>query len=36
VNFGPLTQLALEDQPAEEINDIIAFCMSVGLPTTLE
>jgi glycerol dehydrogenase len=36
VNFGTLTQLALEDRPTEEINDIIAFCMSVGLPTTLE
>ena len=36
VNFGTLTRLALEDRPTEEINDIIAFCMSVGLPTTLE
>ena len=35
VNFGTLTQLALEDRPTEEINDVIAFCMSVGLPTTL-
>jgi glycerol dehydrogenase len=36
VNFGTLTQLALEDRTTGEINDIIAFCMSVGLPTTLQ
>ena len=36
VNFGTLTQLALEDRPTEEINEFIAFCTSVGLPTTLE
>ena len=36
VNFGTLTQLALEDRPTAEINDFIAFCSRVGLPTTLE
>lgn len=35
VNFGTLTQFALEDKPTQEINDFIAFCKSVGLPTTL-
>jgi glycerol dehydrogenase len=35
VNFGTLTQFALEDRPTEEINDFIAFCRSVGLPVTL-
>ena len=35
VNFGTLTQLALEDRPTAEINDFIAFCNTVGLPTTL-
>lgn len=36
VNFGTLTQLALEDRPTAEINDFIAFCNRIGLPTTLE
>ena len=36
VNFGTLTQLALEERPTMEINDFIAFCNSVGLATTLE
>jgi glycerol dehydrogenase len=36
VNFGTLTQFALEDRPTKEINEFVAFCMSVGLPTTLE
>ncbi len=35
VNFGTLTQFALEDRPTKEINDFIAFCRRVGLPTTL-
>lgn len=35
VNFGTLTQLALEDRPAAEIDRFIAFCNRVGLPTTL-
>lgn len=36
VNFGTLTQLALEERPTAEINEFIAFCTHVGLPTTLE
>jgi glycerol dehydrogenase len=36
VNFGTLTQFALEDRPTKEINEFVGFCMSVGLPTTLE
>jgi glycerol dehydrogenase len=36
VNFGTLTQLALEGRPTAEINDFIGFCNSVDLPTTLE
>jgi glycerol dehydrogenase len=36
VNFGTLTQLALEERTAAEIDDFIAFCNRVGLPTTLE
>jgi glycerol dehydrogenase len=34
VNFGTLTQFALEDRPTREFNEFVAFCMSVGLPTT--
>jgi glycerol dehydrogenase len=36
VNFGTLTQLALEARPTAEVDDFIAFCRRVGLPTTLE
>jgi glycerol dehydrogenase len=35
VNFGTLTQFALEDRPTREYNEFVSFCMSVGLPTTL-
>jgi len=36
VNFGTLTQLTLEGRPTAEINDFIAFCTRIELPTTLE
>lgn len=35
VAFGTLTQLVLENAPTEEIEEVLDFCMSVGLPTTL-
>lgn len=35
VAFGTLTQLVLENAPLEEIKEVIDFCVSVGLPTTL-
>ncbi|MGL4603581.1 MAG: glycerol dehydrogenase, partial [Iodobacter sp.] len=35
VAFGTLVQLALENAPLEEINEVLAFCRSVGLPTCL-
>lgn len=35
VAFGTLVQLVLENAPMEEIEEVIEFCMSVGLPTTL-
>ncbi|CAM3565235.1 glycerol dehydrogenase [Parendozoicomonas haliclonae] len=35
VAFGTLTQLVLENAPLKEINTLIDFCQSVGLPTTL-
>jgi glycerol dehydrogenase len=34
VNFGTLTQFALEDRPTREFNEFASFCRSVGLPTT--
>lgn len=35
VAFGTITQLVLENAPIEEIDTVINFCKSVGLPTTL-
>jgi glycerol dehydrogenase len=35
VAFGTLAQLFLEDAPAGEIDEVLAFCRSVGLPVTL-
>lgn len=36
VAFGTITQLVLENIPAEELEDIIGFCVEVGLPVTLK
>ncbi len=36
VAFGTICQLVLENRPKEEIEEVIAFCLSVGLPTTLK
>lgn len=35
VAFGTLVQLVMENSPMEEINEILDFCISVGLPITL-
>lgn len=35
VAFGTLTQLVLENAASEELDTVLAFCMEVGLPTTL-
>ena len=35
VAFGTLTQLVLENAPLPEIQEVIDFCRSVGLPTCL-
>lgn len=35
VAFGVIVQLVLENAPTEEINRILAYCQSVGLPTSL-
>ncbi len=36
VAFGTICQLVLENRPMEEISEVISFCKSVGLPTTLK
>lgn len=36
VAFGTITQLVLENAPMEELERIIRFCTSLGLPVTLE
>lgn len=36
VAFGTLAQLALENAPMEEIEEVLEFCLSVGLPVCLE
>ena len=35
VAFGTLSQLVLENAPMDEINQVLNFCRSVGLPTNL-
>lgn len=35
VAFGTLTQLVLQNSPLAQINEVIDFCLSVGLPVTL-
>ncbi|MBQ9565190.1 MAG: glycerol dehydrogenase [Synergistaceae bacterium] len=36
VAFGTLAQLVLENVPEKDLNAIIGFCLSVGLPVTLK
>ena len=36
VAFGTLVQLVLEDCPEGEIEEVLNFCLRVGLPITLE
>ena len=36
VAFGTITQLVLENVPVEELEEIIDFCIEVGLPVTLK
>lgn len=35
VAFGTLVQLVLENAPKNEIEEVLNFCKSIGLPTTL-
>lgn len=35
VAFGAIVQLILENRPENEINEVIKFCMSIGLPVSL-
>lgn len=36
VAFGTLAQLVMENIPHEELEEIIMWCIEVGLPVTLE
>ena len=36
VAFGTITQLVLENVPCDELQEVIGFCVDVGLPVTLE
>lgn len=36
VAFGTITQIVLENIPAQELQEIIDFCIEVGLPVTLK
>ncbi len=36
VAFGTLAQLVLENVPVEELEEVLGFCLDVGLPVTLE
>ena len=36
VAFGTLVQLVMENSPMEELEEVMDFCVSVGLPITLE
>lgn len=36
VAFGTIAQLLLEDAPMDEIDEVVSFCVSVGLPVTLK
>ena len=36
VAFGTITQLVLENIPADELEDIIDWCIELGLPVTLK
>ena len=36
VSFGVITQLMLENAPEEELEEVLDFCLDVGLPVCLE
>jgi glycerol dehydrogenase len=36
VAFGVLTQLVMEGRPSEDLEEVMAFCLSVGLPMCME
>lgn len=36
VAFGTISQLVLENAPTDEINEVMSFCLKVGLPICLE
>ncbi|MHB8916849.1 MAG: glycerol dehydrogenase [Desulfocucumaceae bacterium] len=36
VSFGTITQLVMENRPMNEMEEVLSFCASIGLPVTLE
>jgi glycerol dehydrogenase len=36
VAFSTLVQLVLEGQPMDQVDEVLTFCRSIGLPTTLQ
>jgi glycerol dehydrogenase len=36
VAFGVLTQMVLEGRPSKDVDQVLSFCLSVGLPVCLE
>lgn len=36
VSFGTITQLVMENRPSNELEEVLSFCVSVGLPVTLK
>jgi glycerol dehydrogenase len=36
VAFGTLTQLIMEGRPSEDVEDVLDFCLTVGLPVCLD
>lgn len=36
VSFGTVAQLVMEGRPSQDVNEVLSFCLSVGLPVCLE
>lgn len=34
--FGTLTQLVMEGRPSDEVEEVLDFCLSIGLPVCLD
>ena len=36
VAFGTIVQLVLEDAPTEKLEEVLGFCIELGLPVTMK